>query len=1193
MNEFRKISRFIAALLLLVMPFAALPLAFLRMTGKAVPLYGLVKMADFPVLSLLALGIILLFPENLKNFFRQKDLYRLFAAAGLFLLNSAISLFIRNSTFEELCTPLFWILYPLAAVAVADALKKILPVFAGIAAIILFYSGIVSENFTGLAGNWNWLQGFIIALLPAIALWGGKEKTLFPGSFLKSVPEERRNRAIILLALFFTAIGILFPETLSRGAITAAAGAGIFLYFRNRIEEKKFFRYFTVFIFLLAAGFIAGLLIFNLNDTRFLIWQGALDAAIDQLPIGHGCSRFSEVIREFLSEKYFLSPFPAPHIDHAHNDFLHLAVENGLPGIIFYFTALLIILRRRNQPFIQWIFITLIICGWFDQHNFTVTGAGLTAVAAGLLIVPSQTDEPEKIKGAFLLKTAGIISLAAAISFAIINYQTTTFIRQGDLALIRGDFKTAFSKYLDSSRQKITLHALYQMAELSLINGNPEAALKFIQKMDDELGRTGYRHTRRMRAVAFLQTGNLPDAAKNMAHELKNAPFSVINARFQRIILRQINAPKEVIAAADRNFAELCKMRNISPSESERFTVEKDDSPFPQTNSSRSSYSGNVELFAGMAKEIFAALILMLAVYYIGRMILKYADLPLIPALATGIIICGIAVLILPLAIVKYAVFLLAIPGAYSFICDYRKEWKTIVAAAVIFILLLPALLLPPAAWDEQVSQIALLNKYLFLTSVMPLPENPYSAYPSLGQIWLLPSVASGGMNVPLLISGMLTVIMGVIFFNHAEKLSGKIAAAAALAAVMLSPVTWTLTRSFYAELSITLFALTGAWLLLKDDLPRQKSIFFAGVMAGAALAVKLTGGCITPALFILLICRKESRKYFLLFICGAFLTALPFFLRVWIACGNPFYPYFSNLFHASAGACMVEEFHRALGGNYGIDPVAGIFFNWILCAYDGINYDGLAIGFQLPVIVIILIAGIIFCRFKDHRLTAIFAALAGAWIFWNLTAQQSRFLYPLLWCGAFAAIYAISKFKSRRQTILYLVLLLSVIPATVTHFPELKHFYLAWKNFIDARRNPVHFTAWQNDEVPYADIVEKVRTLSGKKIASLWERRVLYLPENVTVIMPRFQEKLTPVPGSSMELYAILKEYDYLIIRPPRTDVDKGIEFIPEAVKINDMLISLLKTGKLTIFHTTSDGQISILRIVPETAPISTLSSN
>jgi hypothetical protein len=70
------------------------------------------------------------------------------------------------------------------------------------------------------------------------------------------------------------------------------------------------------------------------------------------------------------------------------------------------------------------------------------------------------------------------------------------------------------------------------------------------------------------------------------------------------------------------------------------------------------------------------------------------------------------------------------------------------------------------------------------------------------------------------------------------------------------------------------------------------------------------------------------------------------------------------------------------------------------------------------------------------------------------------------------------------------------------------------------------------------------------------------------------------------------LQEFDFIIIRPPQKDVDKAIEFVPEAVKINGMLMELLKAGRLKIHSTTADGQISILRIVPETAPISTLSS-
>ena len=88
---------------------------------------------------------------------------------------------------------------------------------------------------------------------------------------------------------------------------------------------------------------------------------------------------------------------------------------------------------------------------------------------------------------------------------------------------------------------------------------------------------------------------------------------------------------------------------------------------------------------------------------------------------------------------------------------------------------------------------------------------------------------------------------------------------------------------------------------------------------------------------------------------------------------------------------------------------------------------------------------------------------------------------------------------------------------------------------------------------------------------------------------MQHFQEKLTPVPANSAELFAVLKEFDFIIVRPPQKDVDKGIEFVPEAVKINDMLMALLQNGRLQIHNTTSDGQISILRIVPETAPIST----
>ena len=48
----KKFLRCLPALMLLIAPFFAMPLAFLRLTGKAVPLYGLVKLADLYNVSL-------------------------------------------------------------------------------------------------------------------------------------------------------------------------------------------------------------------------------------------------------------------------------------------------------------------------------------------------------------------------------------------------------------------------------------------------------------------------------------------------------------------------------------------------------------------------------------------------------------------------------------------------------------------------------------------------------------------------------------------------------------------------------------------------------------------------------------------------------------------------------------------------------------------------------------------------------------------------------------------------------------------------------------------------------------------------------------------------------------------------------------------------------------------------------------
>jgi hypothetical protein len=400
--------------------------------------------------------------------------------------------------------------------------------------------------------------------------------------------------------------------------------------------------------------------------------------------------------------------------------------------------------------------------------------------------------------------------------------------------------------------------------------------------------------------------------------------------------------------------------------------------------------------------------------------------------------------------------------------------------------------------------------------------------------------------------------------------------------------------RAFYVESFITFFGFAGCLLIFNCKKEQNFCcIALAGVMAGAAAAVKLTGVGVSLMLFILLLSDREKRCWWWCFAEAAMITAFPFFLRVWIACGNPCYPYFSVIFNRTDSALSVENFYRALGSSYGIGALPGIFFNWLIASVDASNYDGIALGCQFVVFTVIIIAAVIRSKGGHKMLLRCTVALAGGWIFWNLTSQQTRFLYPLLWASAFLTVYALSVYSLKLRQISLLFLAGSAAITFYVELAQFKHYILAWNTVGEARKNPGHFAAWVHDELPYAELILQLEELREYKVALLWERRTLYLPDNVEIITPGFQEKLTPAPQDADALYVFLQNYDYLVIRQPLTDVDKAVENSPDAVKLNELILELLRQGKVEPFRWTSDGQLSILRIVPETLPISARASS
>jgi len=80
-------------------------------------------------------------------------------------------------------------------------------------------------------------------------------------------------------------------------------------------------------------------------DTRLAIWRDTLHL-IGRYPLlGSGFGTFP------VAYTPFQTAFPAKIVNHAHNDYLELASDLGLPGAIFFFAMVMALLRRAVLRF--------------------------------------------------------------------------------------------------------------------------------------------------------------------------------------------------------------------------------------------------------------------------------------------------------------------------------------------------------------------------------------------------------------------------------------------------------------------------------------------------------------------------------------------------------------------------------------------------------------------------------------------------------------------------------------------------------------------------------------------------------------------------------------------------------------------------------------------------------------------------
>jgi len=322
---------------------------------------------------------------------------------------------------------------------------------------------------------------------------------------------------------------------------------------------------------------------------------------------------------------------------------------------------------------------------------------------------------------------------------------------------------------------------------------------------------------------------------------------------------------------------------------------------------------------------------------------------------------------------------------------------------AGLLLLALSLALAPAFVTDALVYHLAVPKAFLEAGGIINLPNNIYSFFPQQMEMLYLFALALGSDSLAQL-TGLGIVFLLLISLWHYCKHKGSENYAWLAPLIFLStPTFFSIASSAYVDLQAAAYVFLAfyAW---ENGCTRKQNGWFVlmALFAGAAVATKLTSVIILPLALLGLAIHGRSHKntgqvagQCLILLLGCLMLLLPWLARNYYFTGNPFAPFFMNIFGGENGmnwdlarSQLQFQYYSSFGMGHGIReflllPINLTFFS----QPHSLRFDG-----QIGVLYFILVPALFALNRKSLPMVAVFSVLL---VFWFIQTQYIRLLAP------------------------------------------------------------------------------------------------------------------------------------------------------------------------------------------------------